>query len=254
MGDGVQSLERGLRILELLARRGTMTAAALAAELGVHPSSASRLLASLHKAGFVRKPDFRAFAPDYGVLLFAGRSLAAFPLVRAATDECNRLQREEPGYSATVAVLWGGRLIYLTRVNADASHHLIDDAAFPLHRSSVGLALVAALDAAEAVPLLSASLRRAAGERALPAARAEARARRLYDKTRESIDRRGYFFADDLPPNRVNAALRFVASGRPAALAVFGGRTARDPAELGALLLRGVERMGGLPAPYDHAR
>jgi DNA-binding IclR family transcriptional regulator len=47
---GVQTFDRGLEILRLLAVNKRMTASKLAQEIGIHQTSASRMLQSLQKA------------------------------------------------------------------------------------------------------------------------------------------------------------------------------------------------------------
>lgn len=242
--EHVQSLERGMDILRLLARHPALTATAIARELGVHQSSASRLLASLHRAGFVRKPDFHAFALDYGTLVFAGQALSCFPVVRAASTECNRLQRRQPGFSAAVGILWEDRILYLTRANHDATQKLIDDDEFPPHRSSIGLALVAEQPAVEARALLQNSLQRY-GDADNPST-AAAMARRLWTQTRANIRRHGFFYARDMGLNRLNAALTFATDGPTAALAFFGGDGEADvpsPESVRVWLTESVDRI-----------
>ena len=65
---GRQSFNRGLEMLRLLAERGPMSGAALARELRIGQSSASRLLQSLQEAKLVRKPGLHRFDLDYGLL------------------------------------------------------------------------------------------------------------------------------------------------------------------------------------------
>ena len=49
----VQSVDRALAILEILGARGEAGVTEVAAELGVHKSTASRLVAALKSRGFV---------------------------------------------------------------------------------------------------------------------------------------------------------------------------------------------------------
>lgn len=254
---GIQSLERGLLILQLLAARRRLSATAIANELGIHQSSASRLLNSLHKAGFVYKPDFHSFAIDYGALFFAGKALNCFPAIRAATTECNRLNRLS-GLSATVGMLWQGRILYLTRVNQDASQVLIDDTYFPLHHSSIGLVLLCGMNNAEAMKLLETSLRRAAAapDSAADAAHAvglpqtsaaslQEQARDIYVKTREVYDRYGFFYGRNIHGNSVNAAMEFMIDEQPAALAVFSRDKYLSIEKMRPLLREGIGNIVG---------
>ena len=55
----VQSVDRAVSILEFLAQHGTLGVTALAKELGVHKSTASRLVAALERRGLVEQVEER---------------------------------------------------------------------------------------------------------------------------------------------------------------------------------------------------
>ncbi len=144
--SSIQSFSRGLAVLRLLAERGEMTATEIARALGLHQSSASRLLRSLEQEGYVYKPRFHRFALDVNVLLFAGAAMEHFGEVRTAARVCSELH-ERLGCGAACVMLREGRLIYLARIHEGTAAvlSLVDDSAFPVHRSTPGLLLAGRL-------------------------------------------------------------------------------------------------------------
>ena len=210
MAEGtVQSLERGLQIMELLARDKVMTATQIGASLGIHQSSASRLLNSLVRSGFVRKPDYRSFALDYGALIFAGRAMDCFPVIEKATAVCNGITRKY-GYSATVAILKSNHLLYLTRSNEDASLVLIDSHLWPLSQSVPGLILACEQGEERAVTLFTKYDQLKQKE-----------AVSLYKKVVREQNEEGFLLLAPFGSNKFNGGLPFSLDDERAALAVF---------------------------------
>lgn len=140
--SSVRSFSRGLTVLRLLAVHGEMTATEIAAHLGVHQSSASRLLRSLEDEGYVYKPHFHRFALGVDVLLFAGLAMEHFREVREGARACAELHRSLRAGAASVMLL-DNRLVYLARIHEGAASPLtlVDDSSFPVHRSTPGLLL-----------------------------------------------------------------------------------------------------------------
>ncbi len=154
-----QSLARGLWVLQRLAEsRQTLTATQLAAELGTHQSSVSRLLATLTSAGYVRRDESGHFAPDYGIVALASHA-AHLPLIRRPWQVFEAFSLDHPDLSATLAMLWRGQLVYGQRLRGRTTQHARRYSAFPLHRSSPGLRLLLELPETEALALLEDSRR-----------------------------------------------------------------------------------------------
>lgn len=208
----IQSLNRGLAILELLGKNKRMTASAVGKELGIHQSSASRLLNSLVKSGFVYKPEFQSFALDYGVLLFAGKTLTCFPLVEKATKVCNRIVRQY-GYDANVGVLFRERLVYLTTCTNDSSLTLIDNDSFPIFMSSVGRILAYRAGKNQAIKIINNSLKR------LP--NRPEKAEEIYKEVDSSIKKHGFLYMKNKYYNKFNGAQYFEFEKKGACLAVY---------------------------------
>ncbi len=233
--DGIQSLDRGLEILRLLAEEGRITASSAAESLGIHQSSASRLLMSLQKAGLVRKPDFHSFAPDFGLLAFGGMAMGSFPETAASVEACDRLARES-GHCAAAATLFQGRLIYLARVSPPpaSSLTLVDDSRFPVYRSSLGLLLAFRLGRQAMTELLSGKML------ADGVPQADEEAAKLYAAVRKSVEDKGLLDLKGLGGNVFNYALDFETPSGRFALALFSGSGELPLSKAKALLAQGV--------------
>lgn len=236
----IQSLDRGLAILSLLGLHGRLSASAIAGELGVHQSSASRLLHSLVKAGFVRKPDFRSFALDYGVLLFAGLAMEKFPAVAASAQVCGEIH-QRTGFGAAVAILQKRRLLFLARIasGASASLQLLDDSDYPVHASILGLPLCLAQGRRKMVALLRESITRNPGRGGSdPVA--------LADLAERSVKEHGFFYLERFLTHLFGAALPFVVDGETAVLAIFSASLRCPPDEARRILEEGIRSIAGV--------
>lgn len=236
MGDNstIQSLVRGMKILELLSEKGSMTATDISKEIGIHQSSASRLLNSLADAGMVYKPKFKSFALDYGVLLFAGKTLHHFPLVSRATVVCDKIVAANPGYRATVGTLFRNRLIYLTTVKDISSLLLIDNSSFPVHISSIGRMLAYRQGRKQAIEIFRESLQR------YPTPTS---AKLVYDKAGDIIRKYGFMYVKDETRNKFNAAMPFIFQEREACLAVYSETENAKPEEIRPILEAAIAEM-----------
>ncbi|OGV48573.1 MAG: hypothetical protein A2X49_05315 [Lentisphaerae bacterium GWF2_52_8] len=228
---GIQSLERGMALLKILSEKGPQTASTLARGLGIHQSSASRLLLSLQKAGFVRKPAYHSFALDYGVLSFAGIAMAHFPII-GASAKISALLHNETGCGAAVAILQDDRLLYLSRIasSSDGRPILVDDSSFPLHRSALGLLLAHGKGKKEFCRLMKNSAE-SLGE---PVSELG-----LYRMVTDSLSKHGILFLRDWQGHKFNAVRLFEADGRQGALAIFSGQKDQPLGKLKACLEKG---------------
>jgi DNA-binding IclR family transcriptional regulator len=175
-GGGIQSVDRAITVLEILARRGEARVTDVAAEIAVHKSTAFRLLGALEERGLVEQDHDRGkYRLGFGIVRLAGAVSARMDLTRYGRPVCERLARETgetvnlaiaqahyavnvdqvPGAFAITAQNWVGRLT-------------------PLHATSSGKVLLAHMDATRRVDALGgpglAKTGRAAGlERFTPA-------------------------------------------------------------------------------------
>jgi DNA-binding IclR family transcriptional regulator len=141
----VQSVDRALAILEILARRRDAGVTEIGKELGVHKSTAFRLLAVLESRGFVEQAEDRGtYRLGLGIVRLAGAITAQLDLTREGRDACERLAADL-GETVNIAILDGNRAVNVNQVRGGssiASHNWIGQHT-PLHATSSGKVLLA---------------------------------------------------------------------------------------------------------------
>lgn len=141
----VQSVDRALSVLWLLARHGELGVTELAADLGVHKSTAFRLVSTLEAHDLVEQVSDRGkFRLGVGLLRLAGATTVRLELVQEARPVAAALAREV-GETVNVAVLAGQDALYLDQVSgpsALATKNWVGQS-IPLHVTSNGKALLA---------------------------------------------------------------------------------------------------------------
>ncbi|HON73582.1 MAG: IclR family transcriptional regulator [Candidatus Lutibacillus vidarii] len=144
---GVQSVERAITILELLAHHGTVGVTWLAAELGVHKSTASRLVATLEQRGLVEQVEDRGkYRLGAGVLRLAGATNARLDLVQEARPVARRLAAAT-NETVNIVVRSGDAALYLDQISGPStlsSYNWVGQH-IPLHATSNGKVLVSEL-------------------------------------------------------------------------------------------------------------
>jgi DNA-binding IclR family transcriptional regulator len=158
----VQSVDRAVAILEILARDGEAGVTEVARELGVHKSTASRLLAALDRRELVSQDTARGrFRLGVGLVRLAGAAARRLDVVQESRPVCQVLARQV-GETVNLAILSGRDALYLDQVAGPAalSPHNWAGQRIPLHATSDGKVLLAYLPAAEVAEHLVAPLRR----------------------------------------------------------------------------------------------
>src|SRR5689334_3669758 len=144
---GVQSVDRALTILEVLARVGEAGVTDIAAELGVHKSTAFRLVTTLESHRLVEQTADRGkYRLGVGVLRLAGATTARLDLVQEARPVCRQLAAGT-GETVNLAVLSESSALYLDQVagsSALQTHNWVGQH-IPLHATSNGKVLLAGL-------------------------------------------------------------------------------------------------------------
>lgn len=103
----VQSVDRAIQILEILSRQGEASVSDIARELGVHASTASRLMTALVSHDLVERPGGNGLARlGIGLLRLAGATASQLDLTEQAQPVCDALAAEL-GETVNVAVLSG---------------------------------------------------------------------------------------------------------------------------------------------------
>ncbi len=145
---GVQSVDRALGILELLAHHGELGVTDLATRLGVHKSTASRLVTTLEQHRLVEQSADRGkYRLGVGVLRLAGATTARLDVVQEAKPICRRLAAEA-GETVNIAVLADRSALYLDQATGSSSlqsHNWVGQH-IPLHATSNGKILLAGLE------------------------------------------------------------------------------------------------------------
>jgi DNA-binding IclR family transcriptional regulator len=147
----VQSVDRALTILEMLAREGEAGVTEIANDLGVHKSTAFRLLATLESHRLVEQVGDRGrYRLGVGNLRLAGATTARLDLVTEARPVCRQLAADT-GETVNITVRSGTSALYLDQVagrSALQSHNWVGQH-IPLHATSNGKVLISELADAE---------------------------------------------------------------------------------------------------------
>lgn len=145
---GVQSVDRALSILEVLARIGEAGVTEVAAELGVHKSTAFRLVATLEAHRLVEQTGDRGkYRLGVGLLRLAGATTARLDVVQEARPVCRQLAADT-GETVNITVLSESSALYLDQVagaSAIQPHNWVGQH-IPLHATSNGKVLLCGLD------------------------------------------------------------------------------------------------------------
>jgi len=160
--QAVQSVDRAVAILEILARDGEAGVTEVARELGVHKSTASRLLAALDRRELVTQDTARGkFRLGVGIVRLAGAASQKLDLVQESRPVCRALA-QQVGETVNLAILSGRDALYLDQAAGPAalSPHNWAGQRIPLHATSDGKVLLAYLPEAEVAPCLTPPLAR----------------------------------------------------------------------------------------------
>jgi DNA-binding IclR family transcriptional regulator len=147
----VQSVDRALLVLEILAKLGQAGVTEIAAELGVHKSTVSRLIAVLESRGYVEQVSDRGkYRLGFSIARLARASSGHLDLVKLSQDVCDSLAAEV-GETTNVAVLDADRIINIAEAIGPAEITLRTwvGQSCPAHATSSGKVLLAGLDAAD---------------------------------------------------------------------------------------------------------
>ncbi|WOP39066.1 IclR family transcriptional regulator [Streptomyces sp. Li-HN-5-13] len=157
--NGVQSVDRAVSVLEILARRGEAGVSEVAAEIDVHKSTAFRLLGALEARGLVEQTSDRGkYRLGFGLVRLAGAVTGRLDITQQGRPVCERLT-EEIGETVNIAVLQEHYAVNLCQVRgpgAVGTHNWVGQLT-PVHATSSGKILLAHLPAKERTEALAAS-------------------------------------------------------------------------------------------------
>ena len=148
-GGGVQSVDRALFVLEILARLGEAGVTELAAEIGVHKSTVSRLLAALEEHEMVEQAHDRGkYRLGFGILRLANAVSGRLDITQQGREICERLAAQV-GETVNIAVLRSHYVVNVDQARGPTSvgsHNWVGELT-PLHATSSGKILLASMSA-----------------------------------------------------------------------------------------------------------
>ncbi|MFI1393742.1 IclR family transcriptional regulator [Streptomyces sp. NPDC020681] len=154
---GVQSVDRAINVLEILAQRGEAGVSEVAAEIDVHKSTAFRLLGALEARGLVEQAGERGkYRLGFGIVRLAGAATGRIDVTQQSRPVCERLA-EEIGETVNLAVMQERYAINLYQVRgpgAVTAHNWVGQLT-PLHATSSGKILLAHMPVQERTALLA---------------------------------------------------------------------------------------------------
>lgn len=156
----VQSVDRALLVMEILAALGQAGVTEIAAKLGVHKSTVSRLISVLEARGFVEQVAERGpYRLGFAIVRLARSTNARLDLVKQSQAACDALAADS-GETTNVAILDGDRIVNVAEAigpSGIALHTWIGQSC-PAHATSSGKVLLAALPADDLRGRLAAQL------------------------------------------------------------------------------------------------
>jgi DNA-binding IclR family transcriptional regulator len=142
----IQVIERMAHLLEAIARytRG-VSLKVLAAETGLHPSTAFRILASLAEHGFVERDEAGAYRLGRRLVQLSARAHSGIDLRQEALPIMEKL-RDEIGETVNLTVREGDEVIYVERATPNRMIRVeqVIGSRAPLHVTAVGKLMLGA--------------------------------------------------------------------------------------------------------------
>jgi DNA-binding IclR family transcriptional regulator len=153
-GSGVQSLDRAFDILELLSQaRGGASLTEIAGRLGLHTSTAYRLLQALRARGYAEQTASRGvYRLGLELVRLCGQYLNSLELKTEAEPYLRQLS-QATGQTVFLSTLQGGEVVYIDKVeqfNSLRKYSIIGQRR-PLHCTSLGKALLLGMSEPEIV-------------------------------------------------------------------------------------------------------
>ncbi|KMO74955.1 IclR family transcriptional regulator [Mycolicibacterium obuense] len=148
-GGGVQSVDRAVSVLEILARLGEVGVTELATEIGVHKSTVSRLLSALEDHELVEQAHERGkYRLGFGLLRLSNAVSGQLDVTQQGREICERLA-VELGETVNIAVLRSHYVVNVDQARGPrsvGSHNWVGELT-PLHATSSGKILLAFMSA-----------------------------------------------------------------------------------------------------------
>ena len=159
-GSVVQSVDRALSIMEILARDGWSSVTDMARELEVHKSTVFRLVATLQRRGIVEQhPSTQKYRLGFAIVRLASGVRGDPDLIDVARPSLERLS-EELDETVDLAVIEGGKATNIDQANLSSSIVAVDwvGHSSPMHVAASGKVFLAFGDQEETEAFLAAPL------------------------------------------------------------------------------------------------
>ncbi|HSJ44610.1 MAG TPA: IclR family transcriptional regulator [Euzebyales bacterium] len=143
----VESVDRALRVLQLLRERQDLTLTTVSRSLGVAPSTAHRLLSTLAYRDFVRQdPDTKVYTAGQALLTIGLAAVGSLDVRRLARPELEALAAEL-GETVHLACLDGDKVLFLDTVESPRPVRVTDrtGVTLPAYSAASGKVLLAEL-------------------------------------------------------------------------------------------------------------
>ena len=145
VAGGVQSVDRAVSVLEILAQRGEAGVSEVAADIGVHKSTAFRLLGALEDRELVEQTQERGkYRLGFGILRLASAVPGRLDVTQQARPVCEQLAAQL-GETVNIAVRRSHFVVNLDQARgptAVGTHNWVGELT-PLHATSSGKILLA---------------------------------------------------------------------------------------------------------------
>jgi DNA-binding IclR family transcriptional regulator len=159
-GGSLQSVNRALTALELVADAGELGVSELGRQLGVHKATASRLAAVLADRGLLeRDPVTERYRIGFGLVRLAGAAMSGLDLVRLARPIMETLA-ERAREASNLGVRSGDDVVYVDQISGSRSIVTVSwvGRRTPLHCTSNGKVVLAWADEPDRERLLAGPL------------------------------------------------------------------------------------------------
>jgi len=138
--SSIQVIDRAAFLMDAItANGGAVSLKILAAETGLHPSTAFRILGSLTNVGFVERDSAGQYLLGHKLLKLAGRVSRGIDIRKEALEIMREL-RDQLGETVNLTVREGDEVIYVERVSARRMMRVeqVVGSRAPLHVTAVG--------------------------------------------------------------------------------------------------------------------
>jgi DNA-binding IclR family transcriptional regulator len=156
---GVQSVDRAVSVLQILAQRGEAGVSEVAADIGVHKSTAFRLLAALEERELVEQTQDRGkYRLGFGILRLASAVPGQLDVTQQARPICEQLAAQL-GETVNIAVRRSHFVVNLDQArgpSAVGTHNWVGELT-PPHATSSGKVLLAYMTSEERRNVLASS-------------------------------------------------------------------------------------------------